>query len=77
MAQTAKQHAETGLRHRKRKHLATLNEQWFHLCAGKVGVMDSLQLLMGLTSLVCTVLNFQLTMALLLLRVQPLMATLT
>ena len=64
MAQTAKQRAETGLRCRKRKHLATSNKRWLHLSAGKVGVMDSLQSSMGLTSLVCTVLNFQLVMAL-------------
>ena len=64
MAQTAKQRAETGLRRRKRKRLATSNERWLHLSAGEVGVMDSLQSSMGLTSLVCTVLNFQLAMAL-------------
>ena len=64
MAQTAKQHAETSLHRRKRKRLATSNERWLYLSAGEVGVMDSLQSLMGLTSLVCTVLNFQLAMAL-------------
>ena len=64
MAQTAKRCAETGLRRRKRKCLATSNERWLHLSAGKVGVMDSLQSSMGLTSLVCTILNFQIAMAL-------------
>ncbi len=62
-AQTAKRCAETGLRCRKRR-LATSNEQWLHLSAGEVDVMDSLQTLMGLTLLVCIVLNFQLAMAL-------------
>jgi len=49
---------------RTRKYIATSNKQWLHISAGKVGVMDSLQSLTGLTSLICTVLNFQLAMAL-------------
>ena len=64
MAPAAKRRAETGLRRRTRKRLATSNERWLHLSAGNVGVMDSLQSLMGSTSLVCTILNFQLAMAL-------------
>ena len=64
MAPAAKRRAETGLHRCTRKHLATSNKQWLHLSAGDVGVMDSLQSLMGSTSLVCTILNFQLAMAL-------------
>jgi len=64
MDPAAKRRAETGLRRRTRKRLATSNERWLHLSAGDVGLMDSLQSLMGLTSLVSTVLNFQLAMAL-------------
>jgi hypothetical protein len=60
MAPEAKRRAETGLRRRTRKCLATLNKRWLHLSlsAGKVGVMDSLQSSMGLASLVCTDLFF-------------------
>ena len=57
MAPAAKRLAETGLRRRTRKRLATSNERWLHLSTGEFGVMDSLQSSMGLTSLVCTVLN--------------------
>jgi hypothetical protein len=64
MARAAVRRAVTGLRRRKRKRLSTSNERWLHLSAGEVGVMDSLQSSMGLTSLFCTVLNFQLAMAL-------------
>ncbi len=64
MAPAAKRCAETGLRRRTRKCLATSNERWLHLSASNVDVMDSLQSLMGSTSLVCTILNFQLAMAL-------------
>ena len=64
MAPAAKKRAETGLRRHTRKHLATSNKRWLYLSAGNVGVMDSLQLLKGLTLLVCTILNFQLAMTL-------------
>ena len=64
MAPAAKRSAETGLHCRTRKHLATSNERWLHLSAGNIGVMDSLQSLMGSASLVCIILNFQLAMAL-------------
>jgi hypothetical protein len=60
MALEAKRRAESGLRRYTRKRIATLNKRWLHLSlsAGKVGVMDSLQPSMGLTSLVCTNLFF-------------------